>query len=79
MHDGSETVEDSVDLKVVRNKHSVLIIRRFQIWISSTSSLPINPQTLTLPLQIDPVDDLPQLILGPNGGILNVSPASKLV
>jgi hypothetical protein len=51
------------------------------VWIDGQEnvfSLSVNnPRILTLPLQIDPVDDLPQLMLGPDGGILNVTPASK--
>ncbi|KAI6182868.1 hypothetical protein M3Y97_00426900 [Aphelenchoides bicaudatus] len=63
VHDGTESFEDTFD---------------FKVWIDgqeSTFSLSSNnPRILTFPLQIDPVDDLPQLMLGPDGGILNVTP-----
>ncbi|KAI6241244.1 hypothetical protein M3Y99_00348500 [Aphelenchoides fujianensis] len=60
-HDGSETTEDSVDFKVWMEGPAA----RF------TTDQP--PQVLTLPLQIDPVDDPPQLIVGPEGGRMNPS------
>lgn len=36
------------------------------------------PQILTLPFQIDPVDDPPQLIVGPEGDRMNVTPSSRV-
>ncbi|KAI6207840.1 hypothetical protein M3Y96_00051600 [Aphelenchoides besseyi] len=65
-HDGSETSEDSAD---------------FKVWIEDqTNRFPftLNPQTITLPIQIDPIDDLPQLMLGPEGARMNVTPSSRV-
>lgn len=62
---------------------SVLKQSCLKVWIDGQEdvfSLSINnPRVLTLPFQIEPVDDLPYLILGPNGEILNVTPSSKQV
>lgn len=38
-----------------------------------------NPRILTLPFQIDPVDDKTNFEIGPIGEILNITPSSKLV
>lgn len=48
------------------------------MWIEMDEESPISGvNIMTLPVQIDPIDDPPQLALGVGGGLIEVTPSVR--
>ncbi|KAI1706317.1 cadherin-like domain-containing protein [Ditylenchus destructor] len=65
-HDGSETSEDSFDVKVILDAPSEL---RDKFRMSNVYTVSIN---------VEPKDDPPQLFIGPRGPIINLAPGARV-